>query len=117
MTIPIPELLRRAADIIEKLDAEEPETRQDGKGQLHDRILDESPTFLRQLAASLEAMALTQSYWIACARAWEANEGRVINETGHAVTNAEHLGALADAAAERTAEVVAEAEHLRGLLG
>ena len=57
-----------------------------------------------ELVAALQAC---DTYWRACAKAWAAGDGKVINEDGHTIVEAEGLDELADAAGDATRAALA----------
>lgn len=55
----------------------------------------------------VEALEKVDRYFKACAVAWDANDGKVVNTEGHIIVEADGLDKLADAAGIATGQVLA----------
>lgn len=63
---------------------------------------------LRDLNARLvRALQSLDKYFLACVKAWVVDEGRVVNEQGHTIVEAEGLDELCDAAGFATRSALA----------
>lgn len=61
---------------------------------------------LYQQQQTIAALQACDVYFKACAKAWEANEGRVVNSVGDPIVQAEGLDELANTAGELVGKVL-----------
>jgi hypothetical protein len=67
----------------------------------------EIATLTEQRDRAMKALRACDRYFSACARAWAADEGRIANESGHILVEAEGLDELADEAGELVGRALA----------